>query len=81
VHRPPRDPVNSLLSFGYTLLVYDIQAAIRTVRPSSWSSARGSRRGISEIRNRKGFVSVGRQWRRRGATASRVRTCTLPHNV
>jgi CRISPR-associated protein Cas1 len=31
VRRPPRDPVNSLLSFGYTLLVYDIQAAIRTV--------------------------------------------------
>jgi CRISPR-associated protein Cas1 len=31
VKRPPRDPVNSLLSFGYTLLVYDIQAAIRTV--------------------------------------------------
>jgi len=31
VRRPPRDPVNSLLSFGYTLLVYDAQAAIRTV--------------------------------------------------
>ena len=31
VRRPPRDPVNSLLSFGYTLLVYDVQAAIRTV--------------------------------------------------
>ncbi|MDM7999846.1 MAG: CRISPR-associated endonuclease Cas1 [Dehalococcoidia bacterium] len=31
VRRPPRDPVNSLLSFGYTLLVYGIQAAIRTV--------------------------------------------------
>lgn len=31
IRRPPRDPVNSLLSFGYTLLVYDIQAAIRTV--------------------------------------------------
>jgi len=29
--RPPRDPVNSLLSFGYTLLVYGVQAAIRTV--------------------------------------------------
>lgn len=31
VKRPPRDPVNSLLSFGYTLLVYAAQAAIRTV--------------------------------------------------
>lgn len=31
VRRPPRDPVNSLLSFAYTLLVYDVQAAIRTV--------------------------------------------------
>ncbi len=31
VRRPPRDPVNSLLSFGYTLLVYGVQAAIRTV--------------------------------------------------
>lgn len=29
--RPPPDPVNSLLSFGYTLLVYDAQAAIRIV--------------------------------------------------
>jgi CRISPR-associated protein Cas1 len=29
--RPPPDPVNSLLSFGYTLLVYDTQAAIRIV--------------------------------------------------
>lgn len=29
--RPPPDPVNSLLSLGYTLLVYDAQAAIRTV--------------------------------------------------
>jgi CRISPR-associated protein Cas1 len=29
--RPPRDPINSLLSFGYTLLVYDAQAAIRVV--------------------------------------------------
>ena len=31
VKRPPRDPVNSLLSLGYTLLVYDAQAAVRTV--------------------------------------------------
>jgi CRISPR-associated protein Cas1 len=31
VKRPPRDPVNSLLSLGYTLLVYDAQAAIRIV--------------------------------------------------
>jgi len=31
VRRPPRDPVNSLLSFGYTLLVYAAQAAVRTV--------------------------------------------------
>ncbi len=31
MRRPPRDPVNSLLSFGYTLLVYGVQAAIRTV--------------------------------------------------
>lgn len=31
VKRPPRDPVNSLLSFGYTLLVYDVQAALRIV--------------------------------------------------
>lgn len=31
VKRPPRDPVNSLLSLGYTLLVYDAQSAIRTV--------------------------------------------------
>jgi CRISPR-associated protein Cas1 len=31
VRRPPRDPVNSLLSFGYTLLTYDAQAAIRMV--------------------------------------------------
>lgn len=29
--RPPPDPVNSLLSFGYTLLVYDTQAAVRIV--------------------------------------------------
>lgn len=31
VRRPPTDPVNSLLSFGYTLLAYGIQSAIRTV--------------------------------------------------
>lgn len=31
MRRPPPDPVNSLLSFGYTLLVYGVQAAIRTV--------------------------------------------------
>jgi CRISPR-associated protein Cas1 len=31
VRRPPRDPVNLLLSFGYTLLVYAAQAAVRTV--------------------------------------------------
>lgn len=31
VRRPPTDPVNSLLSFGYTLLVYNIQSAISTV--------------------------------------------------
>jgi len=31
VKRPPTDPVNSMLSLGYTLLVYDAQAAIRTV--------------------------------------------------
>jgi len=31
VKRPPKDPVNSLLSLGYTLLVYDMQAAIRIV--------------------------------------------------
>jgi len=29
--RPPPDPVNSLLSFGYTLLVYGVQAAVRIV--------------------------------------------------
>ena len=29
--RPPRDPVNSLLSFGYTLLAYAVQSAVRTV--------------------------------------------------
>lgn len=31
VRRPPRDPVNSLLSFGYTLLTYSVEAAVRTV--------------------------------------------------
>lgn len=31
VKRPPTDPINSLLSFGYTLLVYNIQAAVSTV--------------------------------------------------
>ncbi|MBI4333809.1 MAG: CRISPR-associated endonuclease Cas1 [Chloroflexi bacterium] len=31
VRRPPRDPVNSLLSFSYTLLAYDVQAAVRIV--------------------------------------------------
>lgn len=29
VRRPPTDPVNSMLSFGYTLLVYNIQAAVQ----------------------------------------------------
>lgn len=29
--RPPPDPINSLLSFGYTLLVYGIQSAVHTV--------------------------------------------------
>ncbi|MDY7019138.1 MAG: CRISPR-associated endonuclease Cas1 [Chloroflexota bacterium] len=29
--RPPPDPVNSLLSFGYTLLTYDIQSAVHAV--------------------------------------------------
>lgn len=29
--RPPPDPVNALLSFGYTLLVYSIQSAVCTV--------------------------------------------------
>lgn len=29
--RPPPDPVNSLLSFGYTLLTYNMQSAIRIV--------------------------------------------------
>ncbi|MGQ9546582.1 MAG: CRISPR-associated endonuclease Cas1 [Dehalococcoidia bacterium] len=31
VRRPPTDPVNSLLSFGYTLLVYAVQSAVSTV--------------------------------------------------
>ncbi len=31
VRRPPTDPVNSLLSFGYTLLVYRMQSAVHTV--------------------------------------------------
>jgi CRISPR-associated protein Cas1 len=31
LRRPPPDPVNSLLSFGYTLLVYNIQSAVSTV--------------------------------------------------
>jgi len=31
VKRPPTDPVNSLLSFGYTLLVYNIQSAVSMV--------------------------------------------------
>ncbi len=31
VRRPPTDPVNSLLSFGYTLLTYSMQSAIRIV--------------------------------------------------
>ncbi len=31
VRRPPTDPVNSLLSFGYTLLVYAVQVAVSTV--------------------------------------------------
>lgn len=30
VRRPPTDPVNSLLSFGYTLLAYNIQSAVAT---------------------------------------------------
>ncbi len=29
--RPPRDPVNALLSFGYTLLAYAIQSVVETV--------------------------------------------------
>lgn len=31
VRRPPTDPINVLLSFGYTLLCYSIQAAVQTV--------------------------------------------------
>lgn len=31
VPRPPPDPVNSLLSFGYTLLVHGMQSAVHTV--------------------------------------------------
>jgi CRISPR-associated protein Cas1 len=31
IRRPPRDPVNALLSFGYTLLAYAIQSAVQTV--------------------------------------------------
>jgi len=31
VRRPPTDPVNVLLSFGYTLLTYGIQSAVETV--------------------------------------------------
>ena len=31
VRRPPTDPVNSMLSLGYTLLVYAIQAGVNTV--------------------------------------------------
>jgi CRISPR-associated protein Cas1 len=31
VRRPPTDPVNSLLSFGYALLANDIQSAVNTV--------------------------------------------------
>ena len=30
--RPPRDPVNAMLSFGYTLLFYNVYAAIRLHR-------------------------------------------------
>jgi CRISPR-associated protein Cas1 len=29
--RPPPDPVNALLSFGYTLLLHSVQAAVQTV--------------------------------------------------
>ena len=29
--RPPRDPINALLSFGYTLLVYSIQSVVSTI--------------------------------------------------
>ena len=31
IRRPPTDPVNSLLSFGYTLLAYALQAAVHVV--------------------------------------------------
>lgn len=31
VRRPPTDPINSLLSFGYTLLLYDMFAAVAQV--------------------------------------------------
>lgn len=31
VRRPPRDPVNALLSFGYTLLAYAIQSVVEMV--------------------------------------------------
>jgi CRISPR-associated protein Cas1 len=31
IRRPPRDPVNALLSFGYTLLSYAVQSAVQTV--------------------------------------------------
>lgn len=31
VRRPPTDPVNAMLSLGYTLLVYAVQAAVRIV--------------------------------------------------
>lgn len=30
--RPPRDPVNALLSFGYTLLTHQVESAVRAVR-------------------------------------------------
>ena len=29
--RPPRDPINAMLSFGYTLLVYSIQSVVQTI--------------------------------------------------
>jgi len=29
--RPPRDPVNALLSFGYTVLAHNVESAVRTV--------------------------------------------------
>src|SRR5207248_3664002 len=29
--RPPPDPVNAMLSFGYTLLLHTVQAAVQTV--------------------------------------------------